>query len=412
MKSQATYQKVICACCFLFIFANLGLPSSSFSVYQPYIAQMVGDSNASMVVASRTGTSLVCILLVGLWYKKLDCRLGVFLATMMTALGFLLYSQAHELALLCVAAAITGAGYGLGGMVGMTLLIGRWYTERTGTAIGIATMGSGLATLAVPLVATNIIHSLGLSASFAAEAATAALIGVIILALLRNQPAEAVSYSKDLRNDKPTDKVPPAKPLLTPRLRTAMLVGAFLVGAVSVVGQSYLSILLTTSGFNPYFAATMLTVNGACLMFGKGINGVVFDKLGRRRGSAIFFALLIFGIALCCLAWTGNAPLMVAGSAIMGVGVALATVGISAWSLDLSNPVERPTLVKNMQVSYAFGSFAFNLFPGALAELTGTYVTTYVICLAFAVTCAACILGVYRTLQRRAPEESEREAHE
>ena len=403
MKTRSTYQRVICACCFLFLFTNIGLPSSSFSVYQPFIAQMVGDASASFVVAARTGTSLACMLLVGLWYRRLDCRLGVFLATLLTALGFLLYSQAHELVLLCVAAAVTGAGYGLGGMVGMTLLIGRWYSDRVGTAVGIATMGSGFASLAVPLAATGIINTLGLSWSFAAEAALAAAVGALVFVLLRNQPdEEAPSYTKDLKGSAPSPQAaPPDKgPVLSTSLRLVMLFGMVLIGAVSVVGQTYLSILMTTSGFDHYFAATMLSVNGMCLMVAKGVNGWVFDKVGRRRGSAIFFAVFLAGLAMLCFAWTGSAVLAVAGSALMGIGVALATVGISVWSIDLSNPPERPALVKNMQVCYAAGSFLFNLVPGALAELTGTYESTYVACLAMAAVCAACVIGVYRRLGR------------
>ena len=39
------YEKVITLCCFLFLFTNVGLTSTSFNVYQPYIIATdgVGD---------------------------------------------------------------------------------------------------------------------------------------------------------------------------------------------------------------------------------------------------------------------------------------------------------------------------------------------------------------------------------
>ena len=403
VKSRATYQRVICACCFLLLFTNIGLPSSSFSVYQPYIAAMVGDGNASFVVGCRTGMSLLCMLLVGFWYKKLDCRLGMVLATVLTVIGFFLYCRAQDMVLLCIAAAITGAAYGLGGMVGMTLLIGRWYRERLGTAVGIATMGSGFASLVIPLIATMIINNFGLTWSFAFEAILAALVAVILLILLQNQPTDAEPmYSKDVKAEGASARLDASQqdPILTPALRHVMLFGMVLIGAVSVVGQSYLSILLTTQGFDHVFAATMLSVNGAFLMVAKGANGWVFDKLGRRRGSVIFFSFLVVGIALLCLTWTGSYVVAVVGASLMGIGVALATVGISVWSIDLSTPVERPALVKNMQIGYATGSFLYNLVPGTLAEVTGTYVSTYLVCLVMAIICAACVLCTYRKLRR------------
>ena len=44
---RAHYEKVICACCFLVLFTNIGLPSTSFAVYQPYIVAIpdVGDTD-------------------------------------------------------------------------------------------------------------------------------------------------------------------------------------------------------------------------------------------------------------------------------------------------------------------------------------------------------------------------------
>ena len=34
------YEKVIAACCFLILFTNVGLPSTSFSVFQPYLVDL------------------------------------------------------------------------------------------------------------------------------------------------------------------------------------------------------------------------------------------------------------------------------------------------------------------------------------------------------------------------------------
>lgn len=405
MRTRENYQRVICACCFLAIFLNIGLPSTSFSVYQPFLADLVGDGSASLIVATRTGVSLLCMLLVGIWYKRLDCRLGIFLAAMLTGIGFVIYTLASTLPFLCIASAITGAGYGLGGMVGMTLLISRWYRDRVGTAVGIATMGSGLAAVAMPLIVTFIIHNVSLQAAFMTEAALAFGGGVLLFALLRNYPDDAQdnTFQKDIKSAPKPDaaeaegaKQAAPKHLLTLRQRIAMLAGTMLVGAISVVCQNYVSILMTSSGFDAYFAATVLTANGFCLMAAKGVNGVVFDKVGTVKGSAIFFGLVIVGVAMCCLAGLGNPVVMAAGAMIMGAGLSLGTVGISVWSIHLSTPEDRPALVKNMQVFYALGSFLFNLFPGAIMERTGTYVTVYLISLVFALVCATLIISVCR----------------
>ena len=178
------YEKVVCACCFLFLFVNMGFASTSFGVYQPYIVEVVGNTAGSVVLACRTLTSLVCMLLVNRYYTRLDCRRGVLVATLLTAVGFGVFSQARSTALFCLGAVFTGAGYGLGGMVCMTTLVGRWFRDHVGTAVGIASAGSGMASLIVSPVAARIIHASSLSAAFLCESAIAALIGAVVFVLL------------------------------------------------------------------------------------------------------------------------------------------------------------------------------------------------------------------------------------
>ena len=153
------YEKVITLCCFLFLFTNVGLTSTSFNVYQPYIIATdgVGDVGGSLILSIRTLTSLLTIIFVDRYYHALDVRLGVFLASLMTTAGFVIYGFASNLGGFVAGAVFAGAGYGLGGMVGMTLLISRWFDHGLGGAVGFATLGSGFASILVPLAAVRII---------------------------------------------------------------------------------------------------------------------------------------------------------------------------------------------------------------------------------------------------------------
>ena len=61
------YEKVIAACCFLILFTNVGLPSTSFSVFQPYLVDLpgVGNTGGSIIISVRTFMSLIGMLVVG-----------------------------------------------------------------------------------------------------------------------------------------------------------------------------------------------------------------------------------------------------------------------------------------------------------------------------------------------------------
>ena len=75
------YEKVICVCCFLILFTNIGLPSTSFSVYQPYLVAIpgVGHAGGSVILSVRTFVSLVAMFFVARYYSWLNCRIGALL---------------------------------------------------------------------------------------------------------------------------------------------------------------------------------------------------------------------------------------------------------------------------------------------------------------------------------------------
>ena len=168
-------------------------------------------------------------------------------------------------------------------------------------------------------------------------------------------------------------------------------VGAYCCGAIT-----YLSVLATSSGFDPVFAATIVSVAGVALTVSKFVTGELFDLMGAPRGSAVVFAVGFVGFSLCCLAGSASSTVMVVASVLVGAGLSLGSVGISVWSLDLSNEQNRAREIKNFQVAYSVGGFVANTLPGILKDLVGTYVVSYAGMLVLLVLAAVIVLRHYR----------------
>ena len=503
------YERVISICSFLFLFVNVGLASTSFGVYQPYLAASpgIGDGAASLIVSVRTFMALAAMFLVNHWYNRLDCRLGIAFACFFTGIGFVLYAFANTLVGLCFGAIFAGLGYGLGGFVGMTLLTGRWYKEHVGTAIGFASLGSGIAGMIMPTIIHAIIAGYNLNLAFLLEAMTAFIIGIVQLVLLRNRPtemhtlihhrseqekqhlsplkllhkklihhgkeihtvgrhlentqcakatqdseethhsenaqleqensAEKVSGeasaktlaqtsvqenadkkavkdrgtkdveakltqgaldNKDNKRGVPSGNKKRLQKCLPKKAQLLLLIACVFVGMVSVGGMAYVSILLTSSGFEEGFAAYMLSVIGIALAASKFGSGELFDHIGTFRGTACLFTILVISLILlilCCMPLTQSIVLAVIGSVGFGLGVAIGSVGVSVWSLELSDMASRAKMVKNLQVGYASGAFLAGTFPGFLAELCGSYIPTYVILTVTSTLAAVIVLFIY-----------------
>lgn len=435
------YRHIIAACCFCILFINQGLPATSFNVFQSYLVALpgVGDVGGSLVLTTRAGVSLVAIFFVSTFYRRFSLRVGVAIATLFTAAGFGVYAAASNLALLCLGSVLTGIGYGFGGVVATTMLIGNWYRGHIGTIAGVVGMGSGAASMVMPVASAAVIARWGLSAAFLAEALLALGLGAVVVALLRSKPQDVGlrPASEDAPAGAPaapnvgatpgaisgaapaaTPSTPaPAHPAHPARVQVGavtlprgdkrlMLAAMVLMGAVAILGNGYFSVLLTSSGIGLETAALLTAILGGALTAGKFVCGWVFDQLGARSGSLGFFTLLIVGLVLCALVGPGGATDGFFAALFLGTGVALATTGVSVWTLELSAPRDRLQLVRDFQVAYAFGGFAFNLMPGALAGATGSYAVSYALFAGAALACALIVSVVYKRHDRLVAESA------
>ena len=397
------YEKVIVACGFLFIFVNIGIASTAFSVHQPFLVAMegIGDTGGSLILSVRTLTSFIAMLFVDRYYKLLDVRMGVLVASLCTAGGYAVYSIAGTLPVFFAGAVLLGLGYGLGGMVPMTYLTNRWFVSGIGGVIGIAAMGSGIASIIMPLIVVNIIEASSLSAAFIVEGTVAAGIGLVVFALLRNRPSDInlkpyAGKAGKVRSRVALDIGPVSK------VQRFSLLGAMVcVGTFCCCGVTYLSVLATSSGFDAVFGALLVSVAGAALTAAKFVTGELFDYLGAPRASAIMFGLACIGFTLCCFVGLGNRAIMICGAIAVGAGLSLGTVGISVWSLDLSDAANRARQVKNFQVAYALGGFIANTLPGIVKDIVGTYVVSYAAMVVVIIMAAFVIWRFYRKYSMR-----------
>ena len=393
------YEKVIVGCCFAFLFVNVGFSSTAFAVHQPYIVAMegIGDTGGSLILSVRTLVTLLATIVVDRYFLKFDVRLGVLLATLMTATGFVIYSFATNLPVFFCGAVLLGFGYSFGGLVAMTILANRWYAEDVGSAVGFATMGSGAASIVMPLLVVWVIEAYSLSTAFFMEGCIAAAIGVIVFALLRNRPSDkglephvGKPGRKRRRQRRKTRPAPAGE-------RFALMAAMVFVGAYCCGAITYLSVLATSSGFDPVLAATFVSVAGVALTVSKFGTGELFDILGAPGATMVVTAVGAAGFVLCCFAGLGSAPLMIVASILAGAGLSLGSVGISVWSLDLSDEANRAREIKNFQVAYSVGGFIANTLPGIVKDLVGTYVVSYAGMLVLLVLAAIIVVRYYRT---------------
>ena len=376
------YAWVICLAGTLMLFTSIGLGVNVFSAFQPHLMAYAGLTNTqgSFIITVRSFFLLLGMTTANTLVDRLGIRGGGTLALVMVALSSFLFGAVRQFPLYCVAAALVGLSYSWAGMIPASLLISRWFHDRQALALGIVSAGTGFATIVAPVPFTMLIEKFSLRVSFWTEAGIVLVFALLYFLLARNTPEEKGMSPYRLAGLENT----PARPRQAPQGLTrprwyAVLVASFCVGAATSLGISNTGVLYSTAGYHSAVVAQLISVMGLCMMVGKVAYGQVADRVGGRLSNYLIYALVLAGFALCCLADTGSVPLAYAAMIIAGLGMPVSTVALPIWARDLRGDEGYAQGLKWIQSMYGLGIFVIGPVPGALADVTGSYVPTYAI---------------------------------
>lgn len=412
------YSWVICILGMLMIFVTTGMVSNGFSIFLPYIRELRGFTNTqtSFLINVRYMVAFASMLSIGVYYKLLGMRLGTGLAVIFAGVAFFLYGIADSYGLFCVAAAVSGLGYGMGSMIPVSILMNRWFTTRQALAIGICAAGSGFATVIIPPINTLLVETMSMKAAFLIDSVGILIIGLFVCVFMRNQPGDKglrpFGQKQTAAGRKKTTAVIQEEEKLPAKLWCLVGCASLTMGVLSNPGFSHLSILYSTEGYSPYVVSLIVSSMGIVLTFGKIVYGQVTDRIGGFSSTLCFGCVLIVGHIFCCLVFLHVPAVCIAQVLTMGIGYPISTVGVSIWARDFAPRSQYPVIVKRLQIIFAGGALIFSSVPGILADLTGTYITAYVLFTVLLVIALTCITVAYRKRQKLRNQINKESEHE
>lgn len=380
LRKQSVRPWLVCLGGAIMLFAVMGLGSNVYSVYQPYIIAQNGFTNtqASWIITTRSLFIVLGMLTAGGLCSRFGVRRTAVGAMLLLAVSRFLFGAAHSLPAYLGAAAITGAAYSWAGMIPLSLLINNWFQDRNAFALGIASAGSGLATILLPGPITWLIQRWSLAAAFRCEGALVLLLTLLVLALVRDTPAQLGlrPYTQSARTEE-APAVHPAPEGMTPLYWGMFLVAVFLTGAPTAIGISNVGVLYRTEGYDPATAAALVSSVGLALIVGKILYGELADRLGGRLSSFLLYGVAMLAYVLLCLAPNGSKLCAFAAVISFGLALPLSNVSYSIWAKDFLGDEGFARGLKWSQSLYAFGIVVFGPVPGWMADRMGSYVPSY-----------------------------------
>lgn len=404
MKTRPHYAWVICAACTLMIFCNMGVASNSMSLYLPYIVKAHGYTGAqsSAILTVKNVTAFICTPLLVNFYQKTTLRKGGCLTYLSGFLAYLIFSRASSLPMFYAGAAFAGIAYGLGTMAAISLLLERWFHRRKGFAVGLAAAGSGVSSFLMPPLVTLVAERFSLSASFFLTGCICLGLGILWFLMVRDTPAQMGldPYGEDGPKEQ-TIRVHPEESLPKSRLMLCCF-GMFLMGGVGIAGPGHYAILFTTNGCTPEQIAVATSVSGVAMMISKFVYGDVCDRIGGKRGTTLFMAVLTVGYLVGSQIRFGlQVPMMFAMVLLCAVGFPPATVGASIWATDFSTGAQFPHTLKWFQTCYTLGGLVFSILPGLIYDWVGSYNAAFLLFGIFVAAGLCIVRSAYKVMARQ-----------
>lgn len=381
------------------IFAALGLGRFALGMLLPSMAASVGLTYAQ---SGAIGTAnfvgyLAAVLLCGHAAARIGARVLVFLALAAVAASMFLIARSSSFGAILALYAVTGAGSGAANVPIMGL-IAAWFDPAVrARAAGFVVIGSGFAIVAsgqlIPYV-NRVVGREGWRTSWAILAAAVVAIACAALALLRNRPAARPGAAA------PASAAPPRRSFYRTRAVWILAVVYAMFGFSYAIYVTFIvTSLVRERGFSESVAGTFWSWVGLLSLLSGPVFGAVSDRLGRRAGLQIVFALQMVAYAL--------AGARLPDPFLYG---SIAFFGIVAWSIPsimlaaVSEHVDRDRTF----AAFGFVTFVFGLgqlsgpaIAGTLAQRTGSFSSSFF--LAGALAAAAILLTWFLPHPAREP---------
>jgi MFS family permease len=390
-RTPVHYGWVVVAAGMLTLFACIGIGRFGLGILLPAMGAALALSYAEMGLVSTANLAgyLTSVYAVRFVVRRVGARATIASGLVVVALSLAGLALARDFAGAAVLCALTGIGIGIAN-VPMMGLVSLWFARRhRGKAAGTLVIGNGLAIVyaGILIPAINAAEGAdGWRSGWLAFAATVLACAIAAGLLIRNQPADlALAPVGAAADAAPADHGAPDELPAAARRRLLAEFGAIyaLFGASSVIYTTFIVVsLVADHGYSEAVAGRLWAWIGALSMLSGPLFGTLSDRIGRRRGLALVFAMQALAYALAALGRDG-APLY------LSIGL----FGIVAWSIpsimaaavgDSMGPRHAADAIGTVTVIFGLGQITGPAIAGFAADATQSFAASFAIAAALA----------------------------
>jgi len=322
--------------------------------------------------------------IAGWLLDRVDVRIVMGSGAALTGASFIAASRATTFTEMLIAYALLGIGLGMSAWLPASVVIAKWFGERRGTALGLATAGMESGGMVLAFTVGHIISQHGWRAAYFALSIPALVLVLPFLAIVvRGRPEE--TEQKAGVSSEPLQGLEVAEAIRNRAVWTLFV--AQLLWGLSAGAVIHFVAYLTGIGYTLQFATAAYGSLAGLAALGKPTMGVLGDRVGGKN--ALGIALLLIAVSHILLLGAYHAWLIVIYLLVAGISIASPVALVPLVLTELVGLRRFGTIYGGVQLSATLGLFGGPLIAGRLYDLTHTYSASFEVAALIAIAGAA-----------------------
>lgn len=397
--------------------------SSTLSVFLKPVTEDLAVSRGLFSLV-RTGEILVSAAiapLIGSLIDRREARWLITIGAVVASAGYLLLSQVQEFwQFFLLRCTLVIVGDSLMGSLVVNVIISRWFVRKRGRAIAIASLGTGMAKVCMPLFAAALFVWVGWRQTWAVFGILTLILAVgPAIVFIRQRPEDMGLHPDGVpmpheagispgsktklslaQRQSPADDVTWSRAEVLRTQAFWLLAVTFGVASVGIGGLNlHIFAFVTDIGYPPIMAATFMSAIALTQLGTTLFWGFLAERVDIRKATVAQFLIQALGLTLAIL--SRQLPFVYAGFLLYGIGLGGSMVLREVIWADYYGRFSLG-MVRGMGtlLTYLFAACGAPFF-GFLFDATGSYSSSFTL-FAFALLASAVLIMLVRPPQKPA----------
>ncbi len=387
-KKGFHYGWVITLVGFLIMFFITSVFSSAAGMMVKPVSEDLGISRSQFSLGTTFNSiaGMILSMFIGKVFRKFTIKKVMLASVVLFPLCYAGMGVSPNIYVFYVFSFLSGFALLACATVGVGTLLAKWFDEKRGLAMALASTGSGVGGVIMNPFIGNLVTSMGWRKAYIILAAIIAVVMIpAILFLVKESPAQMGLKPYGAKEDETAAAASEetgmmaSEALKTPMFWLWMPIVVTIFAICNCVMQHTVA-YATDLGFEYSVAAGIASVLTAGLAIGKLIMGQAFDVLGSRKAGTLSLSIYTVCLVIYFLATKEMSFLMYAGPAIFGFGGSFATVAFTVIVQDVFGKKDYANIYGYVSLGSSLGGAIGPTMIAAAFDVMGTYKPAWAVC--------------------------------